>query len=136
MPLEVLFIEINARKKEMINEINRTMRSEKQATLTGTHTTTLSYRICRFRKDSYFYKILDLFYGNPTEEPKAYGIQQITKILNIAILTSQKWITILKRENLIRMVAKNVGTNKSEKFYMITNEGELLYESYSRSLLI
>ena len=133
---EVLILVRNARIKDMIKDINRTLRSEKQTALEERTSRGLSYRLLRWRKDSYFYKILELFYGLPTEELKVYGIQGVIKILNISKDTTQKWFKVLKREGFIRIVAKNVGTNKSEKFYIITNEGELAFESYERSLLI
>jgi len=80
------------------------------------------------RKDDYIWCILGMFYS---DNDLGYSSTKIYKKLkNVGIGTVPNCIKRLLTNNLIYLNARNVGINKSEKYYKITEEGRLLFEEW------
>lgn len=76
----------------------------------------------KWQKRHKIWVILALFAGEPGQYPDAWGIQKIWNKTGLHWNTIGKALNELKKEKLIKLVAKG-GKNFSEKFYYITPIG-------------
>ena len=81
-----------------------------------------------FRKDDYIWSVLGTFYN---DNELGFSIRKIQeRIKQAGLNTIPNCFKRLKKNNLIYLVARRVGPNKSEKYYKITEQGILLFEMW------
>jgi len=79
-----------------------------------------------------YFKLLEVFYLDFSD----YGISRKTlQNLGFAENTSDRILKRLLRLNYIKVIAKNVGPNKCMKYYKITEEGAVHFESFEKKIV-
>lgn len=105
---------------------------ENQTTLSGNLLTQhqIDVLLKTLHKDSKFWVVLGIFYGELTKNRPVIRPQQIIKNSNLHKNTIFNNIRELEKAGAIKLKWHRQGYKNLEKAYIITEKGELLYEHF------